>query len=61
LSTRPTNWKAHDRLVNRWLDTIQKQEAEPLTRVVQAAAIYPRSEAPLAVMGYACGTCRMGQ
>ncbi|HYP03494.1 MAG TPA: GMC family oxidoreductase, partial [Cyanobium sp.] len=21
---------------------------------------YPRGEAPLAVMGYACGTCRMG-
>jgi choline dehydrogenase-like flavoprotein len=52
--------EAHDRLVYRWLDTIQAVEADPLTTVVRAAPIYPRGEAPLAVMGYACGTCRMG-
>ncbi len=52
--------EAHDRLVYRWLDTIQAVEADPLTQVVRAAPIYPRGEAPLAVMGYACGTCRMG-
>ena len=52
--------EGHDRLVYRWLDTIQKLERDPLTQVVQRAPIYPRGEAPLAVMGYACGTCRMG-
>jgi choline dehydrogenase-like flavoprotein len=46
--------------VYRWLDTIQKTEADPLTEVVQRAPIYPRGEAPLSVMGFACGTCRMG-
>ncbi|MEO1002531.1 MAG: GMC family oxidoreductase [Cyanobacteria bacterium J06638_7] len=52
--------EGHDRLVYRWLDTIQKLERDPLTSVVTRAPIYPRGEAPLAVMGYACGTCRMG-
>ena len=54
------NREAHDRLVYRWLDTIKKTEADPLTTVVQPAPIYPRGEAPLSVMGFACGTCRMG-
>ncbi len=54
------NREAHDRLVYRWLDTIQKTEADPETQVVQRAPIYPRGEAPLSVMGFACGTCRMG-
>jgi choline dehydrogenase-like flavoprotein len=54
------NREAHDRLVYRWLDTIQKTEADPATTVVQRAPIYPRGEAPLSVMGLACGTCRMG-
>ncbi|MFQ6538018.1 MULTISPECIES: GMC oxidoreductase [Aphanothece] len=56
----PNNREAHDRLVYRWLDTIQKTEADPATTVVQRAPIYPRGEAPLSVMGLACGTCRMG-
>ncbi|MFM8604386.1 MAG: FAD-dependent oxidoreductase [Cyanobium sp.] len=54
------NREAHDRLVYRWLDTMQKTEADPATTVVQRAPIYPRGEAPLSVMGLACGTCRMG-
>ena len=54
------NLEAHDRLVYRWLDTMKKVEADPDTTVVQAAPIYPRGEAPLSVMGLACGTCRMG-
>ena len=54
------NREAHDRLVYRWLDTIQKTEADPRTTVVQRAPIYPRGEAPLSVMGFACGTCRLG-
>ena len=56
----PNCLEAHDRLVYRWLDTIQAVEADPLTKVVQGGLPHPRGEAPLAVMGYACGTCRMG-
>jgi choline dehydrogenase-like flavoprotein len=56
----PNNFEAHDRLVYRWLDTLQAVEADPLTQVVNRTWIHPRGEAPLAVMGYACGTCRMG-
>ena len=54
------NREAHDRLVYRWLDSLKRLEADPLTSVVQSAPIHPRGEAPLAVLGYACGTCRMG-
>ncbi|MCT0200837.1 GMC family oxidoreductase [Synechococcus sp. CS-1325] len=56
----PNNLEAHDRLVYRWLDTLQAVEADPLVTVVNRSWIHPRGEAPLAVMGYACGTCRMG-
>jgi choline dehydrogenase-like flavoprotein len=28
--------------------------------VVRSAPTHPRGEAPISVMGYACGTCRMG-
>ncbi|MCP9772222.1 GMC family oxidoreductase [Synechococcus sp. Tobar12-5m-g] len=56
----PNNLEAHDRLVYRWLDTLQAVEADPLTRVVNRTWIHPRGEAPMAVMGFACGTCRMG-
>jgi choline dehydrogenase-like flavoprotein len=56
----PNNREAHDRLVYRWLSTLKAVEADPLTRVVRPAPVHPRGEAPLAVMGYACGTCRMG-
>lgn len=35
------NHEAHDRLVYRWLDTIQKTEADPATTVVQRAPIRP--------------------
>ena len=54
------NREAHDRLVYRWLDTIKSVEADPLIEVVRAAPIYPRGEAPISVVGFACGTCRMG-
>lgn len=56
----PNNREAHDRLVYRWLDTLKAVEADPETLVVQRAPTHPRSEAPLSVMGYSCGTCRMG-
>ncbi len=60
ISYLPNNREAHDRLVYRWIDVLQCLEADPLTPAVQSAPIHPRGEAPLAVMGYACGTCRMG-
>jgi hypothetical protein len=39
---------------------MQRVENDPATTVVQRAPIYPRGEAPLSVMGFSCGTCRMG-
>jgi choline dehydrogenase-like flavoprotein len=54
------NREAHDRLVYRWLDVMKRVENDPDTTVVQRAPIYPRGEAPLSVMGFSCGTCRMG-
>ena len=54
------NTEAHDRLVYRWIDTLKAIEADPLTHVVRQSPTHPRGEAPISVMGYACGTCRMG-
>ena len=54
------NREAHDRLVYRWLDVMKRVENDPDTTVVQRAPIYPRDESPLSVMGFSCGTCRMG-
>ncbi|MEY4826352.1 MAG: hypothetical protein RLZZ430_2002 [Cyanobacteriota bacterium] len=54
------NREAHDRLVYRWIDTLKAIEADPLTHVVRQAPTHPRGEAPISVMGYACGTTRMG-
>jgi choline dehydrogenase-like flavoprotein len=56
----PNNREAHDRLVYRWLAVMQQVERDPATTVVQRAPIYPRGEAPQSVMGFACGTCRLG-
>jgi choline dehydrogenase-like flavoprotein len=56
----PNNREAHDRLVYRWIDVLKAVEADPLTQVVTPAPTHPRGEAPLSVMGFACGTCRMG-
>ncbi len=57
---RVNNCEAHDRLVYRWIDTLKAVEADPLTHVVRSAPTHPRGEAPLSAIGYACGTCRMG-
>ena len=56
----PNCREAHDRLVYRWLGEIQKVDDDPLTPEVRRTVVYPRGEAPLAVIGLACGTCRMG-
>jgi hypothetical protein len=54
------NREAHDRLVYRWIDCLKAIEADPLTQVTKPSPVHPRGEAPLSVMGTACGTCRMG-
>jgi len=56
----PNNREAHDRLVYRWIDCLKAAEADPLTLVTRSMPSHPRGEAPLSVMGTACGTCRMG-
>ena len=55
------NREAHDRLVYRWIDTLKAIEADPVTKVVIKAPTHARGEAPLSVVGYGCGTCRMGE
>ena len=55
------NREAHDRLVYRWIDTIKSVEADPAIKVVTSEPVHPRGEAPLSVVGFACGTCRMGE
>ena len=57
----PNNREAHDRLVYRWIDTLKAVESDPLTKVVLKAPTHARGEAPLSVVGYSCGTCRMGE
>lgn len=54
------NREAHDRLVYRWLACMNQVEDDPHTRVVLRTPIVPRGEAPESVVGYACGSCRMG-
>ncbi|MBM5818258.1 MAG: GMC family oxidoreductase, partial [Cyanobacteria bacterium K_Offshore_surface_m2_239] len=56
----PNCREAHDRLVYRWLGEIQKVDDDPLTPESRRTIVYPRGEAPLALMGHACGTCRLG-
>lgn len=52
---RANNLEAHDRLVYRWLDVLKSLEKR-----AGGSAVYPRGEAPIQVVGYQCGTCRMG-
>ena len=54
------NLEAHDRLVYRWLDTLKSVESDVKTTVVTQTPTHPRGLAPLSVVGYSCGTCKMG-
>jgi choline dehydrogenase-like flavoprotein len=54
----PNNFEAHDRLVYRWIEVLKA--IEPGIPGAQSNTMFPRGEAPLSVMGYQCGTCRMG-
>ena len=55
------NLEAHDRLVYRWLDTLDKLEKDIDTKVVTRTPTHPRGSSPLSVVGYASGTCKMGE
>ena len=54
----PNNFEAHDRLVYRWLEVLKSIEKG--IKDAQSNTMFPRGEAPLSVVGYQCGTCRMG-
>ena len=54
------NLEAHDRLVYRWLDTLKSMEKNPLSVSITRTPAHPRGLAPLSIVGYACGTCKMG-
>ena len=55
------NLEAHDRLVYRWLDTLKAIEKNPLSSSITQTPTHPRGLAPLSIVGYACGTCKMGE
>ncbi|MGP1386046.1 MAG: GMC oxidoreductase [Thainema sp.] len=54
----PNNTEAHDRLVYRWLEVLKIMERD--TKDAKRSAVFPRAEAPVQVVGYQSGTCRMG-
>ncbi|MEM1292574.1 MAG: GMC family oxidoreductase [Cyanobacteria bacterium P01_H01_bin.162] len=54
----PNNFEAHDRLVYQWIEVLKKLETTVDT--VKSNTVFPRGEAPLSVVGYQLGTCRMG-
>lgn len=54
----PNNFEAHDRLVYQWIEVLKRLELE--VDSVKSNTIFPRGEAPLSVVGYQLGTCRMG-
>ncbi len=58
LAFTPHNAEAHDRLVFRWIETLQKMEKT--TVGIQRSGIHPRAEVPIQVVAHQCGTCRMG-
>ncbi|MEO0706104.1 MAG: GMC family oxidoreductase [Cyanobacteria bacterium J06649_5] len=54
----PNNLEAHDRLVYRWMGILK--ELENSTIGLRSSNVYPRGESPTQVVGYQCGTARMG-
>ncbi|MGB3492260.1 MAG: GMC family oxidoreductase [Elainellaceae cyanobacterium] len=58
LEYTPNNTEAHDRLVYRWIEALKTMEKS--TKGMQRSGIHPRGEAPIQVVAYQCGTCRMG-
>lgn len=54
----PNNWEAHDRLVYRWMGVLREMENSGIG--LRSGSLYPRGESPIQVVGYQCGTARMG-
>ncbi|MEM9487167.1 MAG: GMC family oxidoreductase [Cyanobacteria bacterium P01_F01_bin.116] len=54
----PNNWEAHDRLVFRWMGVLKEIENSGIG--LRSGSLYPRGESPVQVVGYQCGTARMG-
>jgi len=54
----PNNFEAHDRLVYQWIEVLKKLEMEVVS--VKSNTLFPRGEAPISVVGYQLGTCRLG-
>lgn len=54
----PNNLEAHDRLVYRWMSVLK--DMENTGRGLRQSTVYPRSETPVEVTGYQCGTAKMG-
>ena len=54
----PNNLEAHDRLVYRWMGVLKEMEKPGIG--LRQSTVYPRGEAPIQVVGYQCGTARMG-
>ncbi|MEM6448522.1 MAG: GMC family oxidoreductase, partial [Cyanobacteria bacterium P01_D01_bin.123] len=54
----PNNWEAHDRLVYRWMGMLKEMENSGIG--LRSGSLYPRGESPIQVVGYQCGTARMG-
>ncbi|NEP63045.1 MAG: GMC family oxidoreductase [Symploca sp. SIO2G7] len=54
----PNNWEAHDRLVYRWMGMLRDMENSSIG--LRSGSLYPRGESPIEVVGYQCGTARMG-
>ncbi|MEM9804371.1 MAG: GMC family oxidoreductase [Cyanobacteria bacterium P01_D01_bin.56] len=54
----PNNLEAHDRLVYRWMGVLKAMENSGIG--LRSGSLYPRGESPVQVVGYQCGTARMG-
>ena len=54
----PNNWEAHDRLVYRWMGVLRDMEKSGVG--LRSGSLYPRGESPVQVVGYQCGTAKMG-
>ncbi len=52
------NFEAHDRLVYKLLDILK--DVETNLPHLKRSGVYPRGEAALSIVGFQCGTCRMG-
>ncbi len=54
----PNNLEAHDRLVYRWMGVLKDLEKTGIG--LRQSNVYPRGESPIQVVGYQCGTAKMG-